>query len=180
LTQNLRTTDHSNMSRTPILTVFCALMLSFWTCAQVVYPAEGMRGVSSSTVVNAPKETVWKTLTTVGNFDDKLISQNGNEATVEQKFKSLPMLSAIIIIVKAKVTPEEHIDFEMVKCERLKAFAGRYTLSAIDPKHTKVHLTMYIDPGLPVPRFLVNRFIEGKVKSRLKRIKTLVETGKAS
>lgn len=168
------------MSKTPILSVFCALMLMAFSCVQTVYSAEGPRGVSGSTIVNAPKETVWKTLTTVGNFDDKLISENGNEAIVEQKFKSLPMLSAIVIIVKAKVTPQEHIDFEMVKSERMKAFAGRYTLSAVDPKHTKVHLTMYIDPGLPVPRFLVNRFIEGKVRSRLKRIKTLIETGKAS
>lgn len=167
----------AGMSRVHILSALCALAISICMCQCTVASAEP-RGVSSSTVVNAPKDTVWKTLTSVGNFDDKLVSQNGNEAVVEQKFKSLPMLSAIVIIVKAKVTPEERIEFEMIKCDRLKAFAGKYTLSEIDAKHTKVHLTMFIDPGLPVPRFLVNKFIEGKVKSRLKRVKTLVETGK--
>jgi hypothetical protein len=156
----------------------CAMILLlslFSTCA--AYANADIKGVSSSTVINAPKETVWKVLTSVGNFDDKLQSKNGNEAVVEQKFKSLPMLSAITILVKAKATPEERLDFDMIKCDRLKAFSGNYKLTEADKEKTKVHLTMYVDPGLPVPRFLVNKFIEGKVKSRLRRLKNLVEKG---
>jgi hypothetical protein len=156
----------------------CALLLllSMWVPCWADAGGTAHKGVTASTVVNAPKAEVWKALTTVGNFDDKLIeTKSSTEAIVEQKFKSLPMLSAIVIVVKAKVTPEERIDFDMVKCDRLKAFTGGYVLSEVDSKHTRVALTMYVDPGLPVPRFLVNKFIEGKVRSRLRRVKNLVE-----
>lgn len=137
-------------------------------------------GITSSTTIDAPKSQVWQALISPGNFDDKLIEKlNDREAIVEQRFKSLPMLSAIVVTVRAKIQPEDRIDFDMIKSEHLKNFAGIYTLSAVSPKKTRVQLTMFIDPGLPVPRFLVNKFVDGKVKSRLKRIKMFVEKGSA-
>lgn len=159
----------------PNIQAICALVLLLSALCSCAAWAHDVKGVSGSTVINAPRENVWKVLTTVGNFDDKLQSRNGNEAVVEQKFKALPLLSAITIVVKAKVTPEERIQFDMIRCDRLKAFSGAYDLCDADKEKTKVNLVMYVDPGLPVPRFLVNKFIEGKVKSRLRRLKNLVE-----
>lgn len=159
----------------PNIQAICALVLLLSVACSCAARAHDGKGVSGSTVINAPRENVWKILTTVGNFDDKLQSRSGNEAVVEQKFKALPLLSAITIVLKAKVTPEERIEFDMIRCDRLKAFSGAYDLFDTDRERTKVSLFMYVDPGLPVPRFLVNKFIEGKVKSRLRRLKNLVE-----
>lgn len=157
----------------PTFAVCLLLLMSF--CCALPAVANVHKRVSSSLVVNAPKDDVWKILTTMGHFDDKMHSQNGNEAIVEQKFKSLPMLSAITVVMKATVTPTERIDFEMTKADHLKDFEGTWTVASIDEKKTKVGLSMFVDPGLPVPRFLVNKFIEGKVKSRLRKVKQLAE-----
>jgi hypothetical protein len=77
--------------------------------------------------------------------------------------------------MKATVQPSERIDFEMIKADHIRDFEGTYTLAPIDEGKTKINLSMFVDPNLPVPRFLVNKFVEGKVKSRLKRLKQLAE-----
>lgn len=162
-----------------LLRILATLMTLLVIGCSSAFAVESARGVTASTVINASKDQVWNVISATGHFDDKLQSVEGNEAIVEQKFKTLPLLSAIVIIVKAKVTPKERIDFEMLKCDRLKAFAGSWVVVPISDEKTRLILNMYVDPGLPVPRFLVNQFIGGKVKTRLKKVKLLVERAQA-
>lgn len=150
-------------------------MVAF-TCVCPAALAESQRGVSGHVIVNADSKAVWKTLSTMGNFDDKLQSVNGNEAVVEQKFKSLPLLGVATVLLRANVKPMERIDFQMIKSDKLKDFSGSWSISPLDDRRTKLNLTMNVDPGLPVPRFLVNKFIAGKVRSRLKKVKVLAES----
>jgi hypothetical protein len=137
--------------------------------------ADHSKGVTGSTTVHAPKQAVWDVISGMGHFDDKLQSVNGDEAIVEQKFKTLPMFGEISVTLKAKVKPTERIDFQMIKSDRIKSMTGAWSISPIDEKQTKLNLMMNVDPGLPVPRFLVNQFIAGRVRSRLKKVKMLAE-----
>ncbi len=150
-----------------------AIALSCWAphCAAQA----GKGGVSSSTVINAPKEAIWGVLSIGGHFDDNIQSITGNEARAEQKFRYIPFLGTLTILVKATAIPMEQIEFNMMQSDKMKAFSGQWRIVPIDDCHTRLHLIMNVDPGLPVPKFLINQFILGKVKSRLKKIKTLVE-----
>lgn len=137
--------------------------------------AQGHKGVSSSTIVNAPKEAVWQVLSEFGHFDDKLHSMDGNDPIVEQRFRGLPLMGGTSVLLKAKAKPMERIDFHMIKADKIKEFSGAWTLDPISAHKTKVHLTMNIDTGLPAPRILINQYIHGRVKSRLRTVKMLAE-----
>ncbi len=156
-----------------LLLVISSIALGFWAphCAAQA----GKGGVSSSTVVNAPKEAVWGVLSASGHFDDQVQSVNGHEAIAEQKFKSLPFLGNATVLVKATATPMEQIEFNMIESDKMKAFSGLWRIAPIDDHHTRLHLKMNVDPGLPFPKFLINQFMLGKVKNRLKKVKTLAE-----
>lgn len=142
--------------------------------------ADATKGVTGSMIVAGSRDKVWEVLTATGHFDDTLHSVHGNEAIVTQKFKSLPFFGVTTVKVKATVQPKDRIDFRMIESDRLKAMEGNWQIHSIDKGKMRVQLTMYVDPGLPVPRFLVNQFIAGKVRHRLRTVKNLVEKPSAT
>jgi hypothetical protein len=155
------------------LCMVCSIMLLVLSCPPVF--AENPRGVSGRVLIDAPPQKVWTVLTATGNFNDKLQSVNGDEAIVEQKFGTLPLMGSETVVVKAKVKNMDRIDFEMIKSDHFKAFSGAWSIAPAGSDKTHLNLKMDVDPGLPVPRVLVNMFVSGKVKSRLKKVKALAE-----
>jgi hypothetical protein len=158
------------------LTSTLAAALMVLALVSVPSGAESGRGVSGQMTVDAPPAQVWKVLTTTGNFDDKVKSVNGDEAIVEQKFATLPLMGSATVVVKARVKNMERIDFDMIRSDRLKGFSGSWSISPLSATTTRLHLRMDVDTGLPIPRILVNRFISGKVKNRLRKVKALAES----
>ncbi|MBX9691476.1 MAG: hypothetical protein K2Z81_03765, partial [Cyanobacteria bacterium] len=61
------------------------------------------------------------------------------------------------------------------KSNKLKDMSGGWTLKPAGADKTTLILDSYVDPGLPVPRFIIDHFVRMKVKGRLKRTKKLAE-----
>lgn len=151
------------------LAIFSVLLISTSpVCA-------GEKGVAGTIIVHAPKKLVWETVCDTKSFDDTLQSTSGNQAIVEQKLSSLPIMGQTTVLLRTTVFPQERIEYELIKSDRLKALSGTWILTKIDENRTKVSLTSFVDPGLPVPRILVNHFAAGRLRQRLRLVKTLAE-----
>ncbi len=162
--------NSSMSSRTRVLVPLLAILLSVPPCAWAK-----AKGVQESVVVNAPQNQVWNTITNANRFDASISEEKTNEAIVEQEFKSLPVFGTCHTTMRVTAVPRTSINYKMIKSNRLKDMAGGWTLKATGPEKTKLTLESYVDPGLPVPRFIIDHFVRMKVKGRLKKTKKLAE-----
>lgn len=139
--------------------------------------AKGKRDpVSDNIAIDAPASAVWKAVTSADKFDASVSSSEGNEAVVEQAFEKIPFYGTVKTTLKVTVKPGEVLSYEMIKSDKLKEMSGSWVLTPINKNKTHLKLTSSVDPGLPVPRFLINHFIKGKVHSRLEKTRKLAES----
>jgi uncharacterized membrane protein len=132
--------------------------------------------VSESVTVKAPVDVVWKVISSADNFDADVKSVKEEHTLVEQSFSKIPFYGEVKATIEVKAKENESLSYRMVDGKNIKNFSGCWTLSPIDKTTTRLKLTSNIDPALPIPRFLVNQFIRGKVRGRLKKSQTLAET----
>lgn len=132
-------------------------------------------GVTSSILIEAPQDAVWEGIRDTKNFDDKIQSDVPNEAVVEQKFHLLPLIGETSVTLKATTIPKRTVDLSLIHSNHLKAFTGRFEVTPISPTETRLEMSLYVDTGLPVPQFVVNGFVAGKVRSRLQKVKAVAE-----
>ncbi len=136
----------------------------------------GRQDISDTMVVNAPKEFVWSAVTAADKFDVNVHSTDGDEAVVAQKFEKIPFYGTVDTTLKIKVKENEYLGYDLIKCDKsLKQMSGSWQLTPIDKLRTQVKLTSSVEPGLPIPRFLVNKFIKMKVHGRLDKTRQLAE-----
>lgn len=138
--------------------------------------AKGDKAVSGTTIINAPKEVVWTAVTSADKFDADIRSLEGEVAIVAQKFERIPFYGTVQTTLKVTVKENEILSYELIKSDKLmKDMSGCWELTPIDKDKTKLTLTSSVDPGLPIPRFLINRFIKSKVHTRLSNTRKLAE-----
>ncbi|MBX9668691.1 MAG: SRPBCC family protein [Candidatus Obscuribacterales bacterium] len=130
--------------------------------------------VSDSVVINAPKETVWQAVVSADKFDANIRQSDGKVAIVEQEFQRIPFMGSVKTTLKVTAKENEMLAYEMVD-GRVKEFSGCWELIPVETNVTKLKLTSNVDPGLPIPRFLVRQFIKSKVTHRLEKTKKLAE-----
>jgi hypothetical protein len=138
------------------------------------------KGVTASVIIQAPQNTVWESIRDTKHFDNKIESHVPNEATVEQRFRIIPLLGETTAVLKVKTVPKTRIEFKLIHSDHLKALSGSWLLTPISATQTQLQLYSYVDPGLPIPRALINHFVAGKVKSRLAKVKALAEAASAA
>jgi hypothetical protein len=134
------------------------------------------KGVTAKISIKAPLAKVWEVCGDSKNFDSKIQSSTADGAIVEQRFGHIPILGETTATVKATTVPMQRLEYRMIRSDRLKALSGTWILTPINANSTNLQISSYVDPGLPVPRFLINRFVLGKVRSRLQKIKRLAES----
>lgn len=154
------------------LTIFATLICAIFLPAGA-WAAD--KGVSATVLIKAPAAAVWDSIGDTKHFDSKIDRRNPNEATVEQKFHVIPMLGETTAVIKVTAVPKQRIDYKLIKSDKLKDLSGSWTLTEISPTTTKLQLSSRVDLGLPVPHFLVNRFVAQKVRVRLQKVKKLAE-----
>lgn len=138
--------------------------------------SEKCNSVTDVTVVNAPKECVWAAVTSADKFDADIKSTEGKEAIVQQKFDKIPFYGTVQTTLKITVKENELLSYELIEADKsLKEMSGKWQLTPIDETKTRLKLTSNIEPGLPIPRFLINQFIKGKVRTRLHKTQKLAE-----
>lgn len=162
------------------LTLIAALTVvatSHAVAAKSVQAADSKgKGVTDTTVVNAPKELVWAAVTSADKFDADIRSTEGKEAIVAQKFERIPFYGTVQTTLKIRVKENELLSYELIESDKaMKDLSGGWELTPIDGTKTRLKLTSNVDPGLPIPRFLINKFIKGKVQHRLHKTRKLAE-----
>lgn len=162
-------------------TVFVSLFLLGLTgsllSASPALASHEHKPVVSSIVINAPRPVVWKTITDDQKFDFtfKKREADSNEAIIEEKFPSIPFMGTVSMLIKIKIKENEILKYDLIKSEHVKAFSGDWKLSTVGENKTNFKISSYVDAGLPVPRFLVNAFLKGRINKRLRKAKTLAE-----
>ncbi|MBZ0187197.1 MAG: hypothetical protein K8F91_13195 [Candidatus Obscuribacterales bacterium] len=153
------------------------LTLAVLTVSAPVCAKDGFKGVQSDILINAPRAHVWKIVIDKENFAFafKKKDDRTNEAIIEQDFPSIPLMGQVKTVLKIKVKENEKLDYDLIESNQIKAFSGGWLLTSVNESTTKLHISSYVDPGLPVPRFLVNAFLKGRVNKRLKKAKRLAE-----
>ena len=137
---------------------------------------EEVKGGSSATInINASQSAVWNTLTNVTEFDDTIESTEDDGVVVKQRFTRLPFFGELAVSFKATTVPMERVNFRMVHSNILKACHGYWMLTPVAPNETTVEAHTLVETGLPIPQFLVNQFISGKLHKRLSKLKKLSE-----
>jgi hypothetical protein len=138
---------------------------------------ESNRGASASVHIKASAPVVWKAMTDAEQFDTTVEKETPNGGTlVKQRFARLPVFGEMAVTFRVITVVEQRLDFEMVHSNCLKSFSGNCVLTPISDNETQLDMHSFVDPALPVPQFLVNQFLSGKLHKRLLKVKKLSES----
>jgi len=164
------------MRQNQSISLILLLLLTSTMSAVWAHDKTSQKGVSASVIIHASQDNVWTAICDTKSFEENIKSVKGNEAIVEQKLGSLPIFGSTHVLVRTRVFPQSRIEYDLLESNHLKELNGAWILTPINKERTKLELTSYCDPGLPVPRFLVNAYTQGRCKNRLRRVKALAET----
>lgn len=127
------------------------------------------RYVVAKILINDSPQSVWRVLTNPFEFKRKISPRMKDvEMLVDASTRSVmrckveifpPVLPFITYTVESEYKPYEHVYFKRVD-GMLKDFKGAWYLSAKDGgSATEVTYQMYIDPGMPVPQWIIRKAI---------------------
>ncbi len=110
--------------------------------------------VTQSIVINASPKFVFEAIQHARKADArKLLSYDGSDATIEEKFMTLPVVgAATCTYVEHEIPNLEGIEYHLVNSDRFTVFQGKWSLTpARDGKSTIVELSSAMDPGIRIP-----------------------------
>lgn len=146
---------------------------------------KGQAWVHSKVLIKAPPDMVWYSVHEERNHDpeiaySKIIDQQGNEATLEQKFNLIPVIGSATCVMNQKEIANERIDYKLLKSDHFKAMEGSWILTpAEDGKSTILELSTHVDLGLPVPKAIMHSMTAKKIERRLAHVKHMAESNHA-
>ncbi len=137
-------------------------------------------GATASLRIHATPAAVWDVLMNAKEFDSTVESDTVDGAVVEQRFTRLPIFGQMAVTFKVTMVPKERLNFRMLHSNCLKGFSGNWLVVPIGDNETKVEMRCFVDLGLPIPQFMVNQFMSGKMRKRLLKIRNLSEAADKS
>lgn len=141
----------------------------------------GRRWVKAKILIKAPLEIVWNTVHEQRKSDpdlaySRILSQNRNHCTLEQKFVLLPIIGTSTCVMVNEEIPLERIDYRLVKSDHFKAMEGSWVLTPYeDGRYTILELSSYLDMGYPVPRAFIETITARKLEKRVTNVKLMSE-----
>lgn len=171
--------------------VIAAALLAATSCAmpsQMSYagyattaPIAHKNGVHEEVIINASAKVVWKSMQEQRKLDPdsayvKALTQSPGEALVEQKFVFPSPFGDAECILHLNETTAERVDFKMISSEDLKAMEGSWVLTPTDDGHTKLSLSIYVEPNMMLPRIITNGIVSHRTKRNLSMVKKLAES----
>ena len=144
----------------------------------------GVVYVEVETVIHAPHELIWATLTDYnrlaeyipGMNSSRLLRYDGQIAVVEQHgvselfFFKIP----VDVVVKSIERKPYHIDIELVS-GNFDRLSGGYHLVSLGEYHWKLSWTGYLDPSLPIPNFIAQSFIRKNIRNQFRGIMSEIQ-----
>jgi len=143
--------------------------------------ATGNRRVKAKILIQASPDIVWTSVHEERKHDpdlaySKVLNQENNRATLEQKFAFLPVIGTAVCVMANEEKPGERIDYWLLKSDRFKAMEGSWVLTPHDGgKATVLELSTYIDMGYPVPRAFMDTITSRKLERRLNNVRVVAE-----
>lgn len=137
--------------------------------------------VSGSITINAPAKAVWDAVHTERQNDpdleySKVLEQHGNQALIEQKFNSLPVIGAAVCQLIQREVPLERIDYKLVKSDKFKALNGSWVLTpSPDGQSTTLALSSHLDTGMAYSQGVIDLLTKKKIDKRLGNVKRAAE-----
>ena len=141
----------------------------------------GRRWVKARILISARPDIVWHAVHEERKTDpdlaySKIITQEQNRLTLEQKFAFLPVIGTATCVMLDEEVPNERIDYRLLKSDHFKAMEGSWVLTPhLDDNHTLLELSTYLEFGLPVPRALMDSVTAQKLQRRLTHVKEMSE-----
>lgn len=144
--------------------------------------ANGRRWVTAKVKIKAHPSVVWEAVHEERKTDpdlaySKVIEENKNEKTLEQKFQLLPIVGTSVCVIKSTEIPNKRIDYYLLKSDRFKAVEGSWILQPTDDGGTILELGSYIDIGVPAPRSIVENIAGKKLERRVSNVRKFAESG---
>jgi hypothetical protein len=143
--------------------------------APATYAQETTKPVIQWEVIDQPVEVVWQAIQAMRTNDPehrKLLSYSHNEAIIEEKFGSIPLIGDTICTYKESELPPNQIKYALLKSDHFRTFEGSWTLTPIGDDKTRVELTSTLDPGVRVPfwREISRNTTSNSVRHRLEAL----------
>lgn len=140
----------------------------------------GRRWVTAKIKIDAHPSLVWDAVHEERKTDpdlaySKVVEENNNEKTLEQKFQLLPVIGTSVCLIKSTEIPHKRIDYYLLKSDRFKAVEGSWILQAMEDGSTVLELGSYIDIGMPAPRSIVEGVASKKLERRLGHVRKFAE-----
>ncbi|HEY9731210.1 MAG TPA: SRPBCC family protein [Drouetiella sp.] len=133
--------------------ILCGLIFSFGALpANAEKNTDAM--VSQTMVINAPVKAVWEAMRTLRRNDPahrKILSSSGGDYVVQETFEGIPVIGEAICTYREHETPMQKLKYELIKSDKLKAFAGEWNLTPAGDNQTKVELSSRTDAGVCIP-----------------------------
>ncbi len=145
----------------------------------------GRRWVTAKVRINAHPSAVWDAVHEERKSDpdlaySKVLEENKNETTFEQKFQLLPIVGTSVCVIKSNEVPLKRIDYYLLKSDRFKAVEGSWILQPTDDGGTILELGSFIDIGVPAPRTWVEGIAGKKLERRLTNVRKVAEAVKTN
>lgn len=142
----------------------------------------GGNSMAASIHIHATPEVVWRAIHEERSHDpdlaySKVLSQNGAEVTLEQKFAILPVIGTAVCVMSNKEVENHRIEYKLLKSDHFKAMEGSWEITPLDSNRcSELTLTSYVDLGLNVPRMFMDDITSKKLQRRLSNVKKAAET----
>lgn len=143
---------------------------------------ESVPTVTQSIVVKATPKYVFEAIQHARKAEStrKLLSYDGSDATIEEKFRTIPVVGeATCTYVEHEIPGQGGIEYHLVNSDRFTVFQGKWSLTpGRDGKSTVLELSNAMDPGIRIPFWQeITKMAAGKsVKKRLDEVNTYALT----
>ncbi|HEY9712547.1 MAG TPA: SRPBCC family protein [Chroococcales cyanobacterium] len=141
------------------------------------------KAVHTEVTIKAPVSTVWRSMLEQRKIDPdshalKTVNVTDQARELEQKFVFPSPFGDAECLLKLVETPGERVDFSLKESEDLKAMEGSWILTPCENGNsTRLSLTSYVEPGIFVPRMIVNNIIHHRCERNLNMVKRIAEGG---
>lgn len=143
--------------------------------------AQSEKGVTATTIVNAPAVRCWDVIIAQRKAQPdtrKIISQDGDRTVMKENYSNLPVIGDAYLEYEEVATPYTTLAARLVESDKFKDFQSKWTLTpSQDGKNTTITLYTYLNTGLWVPfaQQITNRSTRKDITDRLALIKRLAE-----
>jgi len=148
-----------------------------------IVPVGSTKYVTGTVMIDAPAKQVWQVVANPREFESKICPEIKHmdvlideptlcRVKVTIDFFLLPRLT---YVADSEYVGNRQIDFRRVS-GAFRDFNGSWTLHPVaDGSNTELTYKMFIDPGMPIPQWLIRQLVKGEFRRILLRLRERVE-----